>query len=69
MMDDAHAPEIISEQLNVLKTYLKARYQYSDLLRSQQNDRMTSNLRRWIENGAPDKVDLEEDNYKILKQF
>ena len=31
--------------------------------------RMTSNLKRWIENGAPDKRDLEEDSYKILKQF
>ena len=30
---------------------------------------MTSNLKRWIENGAPDKGDLEEDSYKILKQF
>ena len=26
LMDDAHAPEIISGQLNVVKTYLKARY-------------------------------------------
>ena len=30
---------------------------------------MTSSLKRWIENGAPDKGDLEEDSYKILKQF
>ena len=30
---------------------------------------MTSNLKRWIENGATDKEDLEEDNYMILKQF
>ena len=29
---------------------------------------MTSNLKRWIQNGAPDKGDLEEDSYKILKQ-
>ena len=26
LMDDAYAPEIISGQLNVMKTYLKARY-------------------------------------------
>ena len=26
MMDDAHAPEIISGQVNVMKTYLTARY-------------------------------------------
>ena len=67
LMDDAHAPDIMSVQLNVIKTYLKARYRLSDLLSAQQNDRMTS--KRWIENGAPDKGDLEEDSYKILKQF
>ena len=35
LMDDAHAPEIISGQLNVVKTYLKARYRLSDLPRAQ----------------------------------
>ena len=69
LLDDAHAPEIMGGQLNVIKTYLKARYRLSDLLGAQRNDRMTSNLKRWIENGAPDKGDLEEDSYKILKQF
>ena len=69
LMDDAHAPEIMSGQMNVVKTYLKARYRLSDLLRAQRNDRMTSSLKRWIENGVPDKGDLEEDSYKILKQF
>ena len=69
LMDDAHAPEIMSGQMNVVKTYLKARYRLSDLLRAQRNDRMTSSLKRWIENGAPDRGDLEEDSYKILKQF
>ena len=69
LMDDALAPEMMSGQMNVVKTYLKARYRLSDLLRAQRNDRMTSSLKRWIENGAPDKGDLEEDSYKILKQF
>ena len=69
LMDDAHAPDIISGQLNVVKTYLKARYRLSDILRAQRNDRMTSNLKSWIENGAPDKRDLEEDSYNTLKQF
>ena len=69
LMDDAHAPEIMSGQMNVVKTYLKAKYRLSHLLRAQRNDRMTSSLKRWIENGAPDKGDLEEDSYKILKQF
>ena len=53
----------------MMETYLKARYRLSDLLRAQRNDRMTSNLKRWIENGAPDKGDLEEDSYKTLKQI
>ena len=30
---------------------------------------MTSNLKRWIENGAPDKCDLEKDSYRILRQY
>ena len=68
-MDDAQAPELISGQMNVVKTYLKARYRLSDPLRAQRNDRMASSLKRWIENGAPDKGDLEEDSYKIIKQF
>ena len=45
----------------------KARYRLSDLLRAKRNDRMTSNLKRWIENGSPDKGDLEEDSYRILR--
>ena len=68
-MDDAHAPEIMSGQLNVVKTYLKAKYRLSDHLGAQRNDRGTRNLKRWIENGAPDKGDLEGDSYKILKKF
>ena len=69
MMDDSHATETVSGQLKVMKTYLKARYRLSDLPRTQRNDRMTSNLRRWIENGPPDKGNMEEDSYKILKQI
>ena len=69
LMDDAHAPEITSGQFNVVKTYLEARYRLSDLLRAQRNERMTVNLKRWIEKGDPDKGDLEKDSYKILKQF
>ena len=69
LMDDVHAPGIISAQLGGIKTYLKARYRLSDLLRAQRNDRMTSYPKRWINNGSPDKWDLEEDSNKILKQF
>ena len=32
MMDNAHAPEMISGQLKVIRTYLKARSRLSDLL-------------------------------------
>ena len=68
MEDDAHQPCEPSSQLRVMRTYLKSRYRLSDTLGAQRNDRMTSNLRRWIENGAPDKGDLEEDSYRVLRQ-
>ena len=67
--DDTHQPDEMNSQLRVMKTSLKARYRLSDLLRAQRNDRMTSNLKRWIEHGAPDKGDLEEDSYRILRQY
>ena len=67
MEEDAHQPSELNSQMRVLKTYLKARYRLSDLLRAQRNDRMASNLKKWIKNGAPDKGDLEEDSYRILR--
>ena len=69
MEEDTHQPNELNSQMRVMKTYLKARYRLLDLLRAQRNDRMTSNLKRWIENGAPDKGDLEEDSYRILRQY
>ena len=69
MEDDTHQPGEMSSQLRVMKTYLKARYRLSDLLRAQRNDSMTSSLKRWIENGAPDKGDLQEDSYRILREY
>ena len=59
MEEDTHQPNELNSQMKVMKTYLKARYRLSDLLRAQRNDRMTSNLKRWIENGSLDKGDLE----------
>ena len=59
----------LNSQMKVMKTYLKARYRLLDLLRAQRNDRMTSNLKRWKENGALDQGDLEEDSYRILRQY
>ena len=69
MEEDTHQPNELNSQMSIMKTYLKARYRLSDLLRAQRNDRMTSNLKRWIENGSPDKGDLEEDSYRILRQY
>ena len=69
MEEDTHQPNELNSQMRVMKTYLKARYRLSDLLRAQRNDHMTSNLKRWIENGSPDKGDLEEDSYRILRQY
>ena len=69
MEEDTYQPNELNSQMRVVKTYLKARYRLSDLLRAQRNDRMTSNLKKWIENGSPDKGDLEEDSYRILRQY
>ena len=51
MEDDTHQPDEMNNQMMIMKTYLKARYRLSDLLRAQRNYRMTSNLKRCIENG------------------
>ena len=69
MEEDTHQPNEMNSQMRVMKTYLKTRYRLSDLLRAQRNDRMTSKLKRWIENSAPDKGDLEEGGYCILRQY
>ena len=69
MEEDTHQPNELNSQMRVKKTYLKARYRLSDLLRAQRNDRMTSNLKKGIENGSPDQGDLEEDSYRILRQY
>ena len=46
MEEDTHQPNELNSQMRVMKTYLKARYRLSDLLRAQRNDRKTSNLKR-----------------------
>ena len=69
MKDDTHQPDEMNSQMSVMKTYLRARYRLSDLLGAQRNDRITSNLKRWIEDGPPDKGDLEEDSNRILRQY
>ena len=52
-----------------MKTYLNAGYRLSDLLRAQRNDRMTSNLKKWIKNGEPDTGDLDEDSCRLLAHY
>ena len=69
MEDDAHQPIELNSHHRVMKTFFKARYRLSDLLREQKVDRMISSLKKWIKNGAPDKGDLEEDNYRILRRY
>ena len=56
-------------QIMALKEHVKARNRLSDLIRAQKNDKMTSNLSKWIRTAAKEKGDLEEDSYKILSQF
>ena len=69
MEEDTHQLNELNSQMRVMKTYLKATHRLSDLLRAQRYDHMTNNLKRWIENGSPDKGDLEEDSYRILRQY
>ena len=56
-------------QIMALKEHVKERYRLSDLIRAQRNDKMTSNLSKWVRTGAKEKGDLEEDSYKIMSQF
>ena len=53
MEEDTHQPNELNSQMRVMKTYLKARYRLSDLLRAQRNDRMTSNLKAVLTWKAP----------------
>ena len=67
--DDIHNPGEMNGQIMALKEHVKARYRLSDLIRAQKNDKMTSNLSKWIRTGSREKGELEEDSYKILSQF
>ena len=55
--------------MTALKEHVKARYRLSDLIRAQKNDKMASNLSKWIRTEVEEKGDLEENSYKILSQF
>ena len=67
--DDIHIPGEMNGQIMALKEHVTARYRLSDLIRAQKNDKMTSNLSKWIRTGSKEKGELEEDSYKILSQF
>ena len=67
--DDIHNPGEMNGQIMALKEHVKARYRLSDLIRAQKNDKMISNLSKWIRMGSLEKGELEEDSYKILSQF
>ena len=67
--DDVHNPGEMNGQIMALKEHVKARYRLSDMVRAQKNDKMTSNLSKWIRTGSKEKGELEEDSYKILSQF
>ena len=67
--DDIHNPGEMNGQIMALKEHVKARYRLSDLIGAQKNDKMTSNLSKWIRTGSKEKGELEEDSYKILSQF
>ena len=67
--DDIHNPGEMNGQIMALKERVKARYRLSDIIRAQKNDKMTSNLSKWIRKGSKEKGELEEDSYKILSQF
>ena len=69
LSDDIHNPGEMNGQIKALKEHVKARYRLSDLIRAQKNDKMTSNLSKWIHSGVKEKGELEEDSYKILSQF
>ena len=69
LKDDIHSPGEMNGQIMALKEHVKARYRLSDLIRTRKNDKMTSNLSKWIRTGAKEKGDLEEDSYEIMSQF
>ena len=69
LKDDIHNPGELNGQMMALKEHVKARYRLSDLIRAQMNDKMTTNLSKWVRTGAKERGYLEEDSYKILSQF
>ena len=69
LIDGIYNPGETNGQIMALQEHVKARYRLSDLIRARKNDKMTSNLSKWIRTGSKEKGELEEDSYKILSQF
>ena len=69
LKDDIHNPGELNGQMMSLKELVKASYRLSELIRAQKNDKMMSNLSKWLRTGEKDKGELEEDSYNILNQF
>ena len=59
LMDDIHNPGEMNGQTMALKEHVKARYRLSDLIGARKNDRMTTNLSKWIRTESKEKGDLE----------
>ena len=69
LKDDIQNPGELNGHMMALKEHVKAKYRLSDLIRAQKNDKVISHLSKWIRAGVKEKGDLEEDSYKILRQF
>ena len=69
LKDDIHNPGDLNGQMMALKEHVETRYQLSDPVQVQRNDKIASNLSKWIRTGVKEKGDLEEDSNKILSQF
>ena len=68
-MDDAHAPGVINGQLNNVNLF-ECQIPNIGSPKGSKNDKMTNNLKRWIDIRAPDRQsDFEKDSYIILIQF
>ena len=62
LKDDIHSSGEMNGQIMASKEHVKARYRLSDLIGAQKNDKLTSNLSKWIRTGVKAKGDMEEDS-------
>ena len=55
LKDEIHSPGEMNGQIMALKEHVNARYRLSDLIRAQKNDKITSNLSKWIWTGTKER--------------